>query len=184
MKYYFSDYVAIDNDKNLVFDFFGFDREITFSDVKKYLGDLPKITMKNEQLMLVDCFGSCYYMVTQKMLDDLNQRQYKDLIVSNSYKQQLEIFIEKMTKKNRIMWENYKKSSDYHLRDVYKGYSLKKSEAWAGCIAKKHELNGFDGRITSYNTFQFSYAFEYVNLKKEKRLCYMTANNTYDFKIF
>lgn len=65
------------------------------------------------------------------------------------------------------------------LNSVYEKASQNKVSAFNNCLALKEQLNGKYGCITSYNTFNFTYAFEYLNELKQLCLAYITKDNVY-----
>lgn len=87
-----------------------------------------------------------------------------------------------MTKKQMGLYENYKRAWAQTLDDVYGRYSVAKAKAMDYCYNLQSELKGHDGRICSWNTFQFTYAFRYEEDGKQM-LAYITANNDYYFQI-
>lgn len=50
-----------------------------------------------------------------------------------------------------------------HLDDVYGCYSAAKARAYMYCKDLEAEFDGFDGGITSYNVFSFTYMFDFAN---------------------
>jgi len=87
-----------------------------------------------------------------------------------------------MTKKNRAMYEAYMRATDRRLEDAYGRASERKRAAFRSCVRTLEEMQGYDGRIVSHNTFRFSYAFRYMQ-DGEERIRYITADNNYDFAI-
>ena len=89
-----------------------------------------------------------------------------------------------MTKKEQAMYEQYLKSTNYFLDDVYKNPSWNKKRAFRyvfdSDIATYH---AFDFRVCSANTFSFSMACKYVTDDNKLRLRYHTRDNVYDFEI-
>ena len=93
-----------------------------------------------------------------------------------------------MTKKQRALYANWRNSSVSELWQVYGRYSLEKERAMQYCLDKMDKLGGWAGRICSYNTFQFSFAFLYQMGNKETGevelwMDYETACNSYQFKV-
>ena len=77
-----------------------------------------------------------------------------------------------MTRKQAI-W-NYDSADNFgDLFDVYGTCSAAKRYAMDYCKRLQRERNGYDGRITSHNTFQFSYGFRFLEDGIEK-LMYIT----------
>lgn len=87
-----------------------------------------------------------------------------------------------MTKKQLGMLESYRRATAEELSDVYTRWSNAKERAWDYCESLRQDLNGYDARIPSANTFQFTYAFKYVEEGK-LYLCYVTAANESRFCI-
>lgn len=57
---------------------------------------------------------------------------------------------------------NYDNAKYKELWQCYGRCSNAKYKAMEYCKRLQHEKRGYDGRITSFNTFQFSYAFQFV----------------------
>ena len=88
-----------------------------------------------------------------------------------------------MTKANKGYYENYKRATATALYDVYGTYSAAKARGYAYCRELQYNMGGYDGRICSANTFQFTYAFQYVNETGKKCLAYITARHNRFFEI-
>ena len=88
-----------------------------------------------------------------------------------------------MKKQYEGLYENYKRATAKELREVYGTYSQKKEEAMRDCKELQYNMNGYDGRICSANTFQFTYAFQYVNESGRRCLAYITAAHNRYFEI-
>lgn len=88
-----------------------------------------------------------------------------------------------MTKKNRGLLNNYNNATARTLWDVYTTCSAEKRKAFDDCNVKQCQMNGYDARICSANTYQFTYAFKYVNEDNKECLFYRTAANDYTFVI-
>ena len=88
-----------------------------------------------------------------------------------------------MTKAQERMWENYKMATAQELHQVYGSYSAAKAEAMNYCKRLQNELGGWDGRICSANTFQFTYAFQYKDGAGDVCLCYITKSADRKFLI-
>ena len=56
-------------------------------------------------------------------------------------------------------YKRYKWSSDYTLRDCYDRPSYAKENAFNYCRELVNDYQGRQGRIISYNLFQFTYGF-------------------------
>ena len=87
-----------------------------------------------------------------------------------------------MNKKQLHLFNNYLKSNNYSLDNVYRTYSREKFIAYEYILRECDEKNGFDVRICSANTFQFTMAYRYKQDNK-MRLRYHTRENVYDFEI-
>ena len=88
-----------------------------------------------------------------------------------------------MTKKQIGMLENYRSATATNLWDVYTTFSKAKRNAYDYCRRVQYEMHGTAGRICSANTYQFTYAFTYVNDNGKESLCYITPSNNYTFEI-
>lgn len=88
-----------------------------------------------------------------------------------------------MTKKERAMLSAYRGATATELYHVYDSCSKAKRDAFEQCRAIQCDWNGYDGKIVSANTWQFTYAFRYKTADGNEWLHYETANNTYDFPI-
>lgn len=89
-----------------------------------------------------------------------------------------------MTKKQQQMLAQYNNSNSSQLWQVYNNYSIYKAQAMARCKELQKHYNGYNGKITSYNSQKFSYAFTYIDSKTQKpMLYYITASNSYQFCI-
>ena len=88
-----------------------------------------------------------------------------------------------MTKAQERMYESYKRATATELSEVYGRYSTAKAQAMQYCKELQSNLNGFSGRICSANTFQFSYAFRYVNESGRDCLAYITRDHNRYFEI-
>ena len=88
-----------------------------------------------------------------------------------------------MTKAQAALFGTYKRATATDLWQVYGRYSRAKAEAMARCRQLQYELGGFDGRICSANSFNFSYAFLYENCDGDICLCYITKEHVRRFFI-
>lgn len=89
-----------------------------------------------------------------------------------------------MTKKEQALYEQYLKSDNYFLDDVYKKPSWDKKRAfWRIFDHDVAVYHAFDFRVCSANTFSFSMACRYVTDDNKLRLRYHTRDNIYDFEI-
>lgn len=90
----------------------------------------------------------------------------------------------KMTKKNEVLYNNYKRAEITTLSEAYKNPSIYKTRAYEAIIGEMRELGGINPRITSNNCQFFSMAFEYPCPKTGiLRLRYYTGRNVYDFEV-
>ena len=87
-----------------------------------------------------------------------------------------------MTKREMGLLASYQRSKKRYLSDCYKSFSNAKARAFDYCKRKELKMGGFNGRICSFNTFSFTYAFEYVNENGVVCLHYITPNYDYDFE--
>ena len=88
-----------------------------------------------------------------------------------------------MRKQCEGFYENYKRATARTLSDVYSRYSRAKENALQYCKELQYNMNGYDGRICSANTFQFTYAFQYMNESGKHCLAYITRDNNRYFEI-
>ena len=87
-----------------------------------------------------------------------------------------------MNKKQQQLLNNYLKSSDYYLNDVYTRWSLEKEIVYDRIRCECAYNDGFDLRICSANTFTFTMAYSYY-VGDKVHLRYHTRDNVYDFEI-
>lgn len=78
---------------------------------------------------------------------------------------------------NAIYWHN--RSNDTDLDDVYGNYSTAKYNAYEYCINLFRELNGWDFKIISHNTFSFSVGFYFIS-KETGAICFAYITKDYD----
>lgn len=87
--------------------------------------------------------------------------------------------LNKNTQKAKQFIYNYNRANnDGNLYDVYKNNSCKKYLAIMRCKDICNYYNGKEPKITSYNTFVFTYAF-ITEQDGKKQLVYITPNNDY-----
>lgn len=72
-------------------------------------------------------------------------------------------YLNKETKQAQSYIQAYKMATKTHLYQCYVNYSIHKENAFNWCIDEMRKVNGFDGRILSYNCMQFTYAFRVNN---------------------
>ena len=87
--------------------------------------------------------------------------------------------LKRNTKKARIFIKEYWTSNRYHLDDCYNNYSYAKENAFDYCINKQNKMNGYDGRILTYNTFVFTYAF----MTDDNKLIVICPVNEYEIQL-
>lgn len=88
-----------------------------------------------------------------------------------------------MTKKEKVLLDNYRRASATTLQEVYTTCSTAKHQAFLDCRADLIAHNGHGGRIPSANAQFFTYAFIYQDEDGRERLRYHTHANVYDFEI-
>lgn len=79
-----------------------------------------------------------------------------------------------MTLYQRGLYSNYQRATATELWQVYGRHSAAKDEAMQYCRRLQSEMEGYDGRICSANTFSFTYAFRYKDADGQECLCYIT----------
>ena len=87
--------------------------------------------------------------------------------------------LKRNTQQARRFIKDYWTSSRYHLDDCYQNYSSAKQNAFDYCINKQNKMNGSDGRILSYNTFVFTYAF----MTDDNKLIVICPVNEYEIQL-
>ena len=87
-----------------------------------------------------------------------------------------------MNKEQERMWNAYCDAKATQLHEVYTKFSREKYNAFHDCIKEKVSREGYDGRITAANSWQFSYAFRYKKDDKEW-LFYITKNHNKTFPL-
>lgn len=88
-----------------------------------------------------------------------------------------------MKKQYEGFYNQYKRATAKELHDVYGKYSPAKVNAYKYCRKLQENMGGYDGRICSANTFQFTYAFQYINESGKNCLAYITAAQNRYFEI-
>ena len=88
-----------------------------------------------------------------------------------------------MTKKNLGLLDQYNNATARDLWEVYGRCSENKRAAFNDCRALQYKMGGYDGRICSANTFQFTYGFKFIDKEGKERLFYRTAAHDYQFVI-
>lgn len=69
----------------------------------------------------------------------------------------------KLNKQMQGAMRMHKMSNTYSLNDCYNNYSYAKENAYNYCKDLQTKYNGYDFKIISYNTNQFSVGFYYKN---------------------
>ena len=79
----------------------------------------------------------------------------------------------------KARYEDYKRSTDTSLSDVYKSNSTAKNRAWVYCqeLCEKH--NGTGLKVVSHNSMIFTAGFQFVD-KDTGVLRYMHITPSYD----
>lgn len=80
-------------------------------------------------------------------------------------------------------YNDYKKSNNYNLYDIYKTHSHAKARAFAYCRQLCNAYNGECLKIVSHNQNIFTCGFVYTNDNGEKYFVYITKTNDYQTKI-
>ena len=88
-----------------------------------------------------------------------------------------------MTKKALYRVIAYRKATATTLRDVYSSWSDDKEKAYRRCIQMKVDMNGYDFRIISANTWQFSCGFLYRDGDGVEHLMYITKGEDNDIRL-
>lgn len=78
----------------------------------------------------------------------------------------------------RRAYDNFCRSSDVTLDDVYGRCSRAKENAYEYCRAREREFNSYNGVITGYNTCTFSYGFTGL-CEGKKYFVYITKDHDY-----
>ena len=78
------------------------------------------------------------------------------------------------TKQQKQMIDNYNRSTDYRLEDVYKTCSWYKQHAEQEILQEMHNIKGYDYRITRHNSMFFSCAYRYTDDDNTEYLIYHT----------
>ena len=89
------------------------------------------------------------------------------------------IKLNKTTKKAKNFISSYQNSTNFRLEDCYNNYSYAKQNAFDYCINKMNKMNGYDGRIISYNCSFFSYAF----MTDDNKLIIICPTNEYEIQL-
>ena len=81
-----------------------------------------------------------------------------------------------MTKRQRMIYENYEASENRQLWDVYSSCSAKKRSAFDKCKRRCAELGANRFRIIGANSWSFSVGFEYPADDGHIVFVYITKN--------
>ena len=87
--------------------------------------------------------------------------------------------LNKTTQKAKHFIRAYQNSTNFRLEDCYNNYSYAKQNAFDYCINKMNKMSGYDGRILSYNTFVFTYAF----MTDDNKLIVICPTNEYEIQL-
>lgn len=83
-------------------------------------------------------------------------------------------------KEQQHMVEMHKRANYSNLSEAYAKASSDKWDAFNYCKSKQRELDGFNFRITSYNTYWFTAAFQFIDKETGVlRLYYITRDHDY-----
>lgn len=89
------------------------------------------------------------------------------------------IKLNKDTEKAKKFIKEYWNSNSSHLLECYNEYSYAKHNAYTYCINKMQKMNGYRGRILSYNKFIFTYAF----MTNDNKLIVICPVNEYEIQL-
>ena len=90
----------------------------------------------------------------------------------------------KLNKREKNFQDAYFKSSNYSLFDAYESVSRKKWEAWEHCEALCKEHGGWDLKVISHNSWQFTAGFEFTNPATGAiALCIITKSDEFAFEV-
>lgn len=81
----------------------------------------------------------------------------------------------KLNKQMQGAINSHKMSNTYSLSDCYNSYSYAKERAYNYCRNLYNEYNGYDFKIISYNTNQFSVGF-YCDFDDKTNFVYITKS--------
>lgn len=87
-----------------------------------------------------------------------------------------------MTKRERAIYETYKKSEMTSLRHLYATYSAAKERGWERCRRLCYDYAGKNLKILGGSSWQFSAGFEYEENSTPKFM-YITAYGARSFAI-
>lgn len=89
----------------------------------------------------------------------------------------------KLNKREKNFQHAYMRSNDYSLFDAYKNVSREKFRAWEHCEVLCKENDGWDLKVISYNSFQFTAGFEFTNPETGAvSLCIITKSDEFAFE--
>jgi len=73
-------------------------------------------------------------------------------------------------------YDSYLNSNNRALYQVYENYSLNKQYAYERCVSLMNDLDGYDLRIISANTMQFTVGFEFEDASGNPMFAYITRD--------
>ena len=79
-----------------------------------------------------------------------------------------------MNKRQTQIFESWVESNVTDLEMVYRTFSLSKYWAFKACLAWKDTINGYCGKIISFNKFMFTYGFLSEDSQNHLYFNYMT----------
>ena len=89
-----------------------------------------------------------------------------------------------MTKAQERMFLNHRHAIHHTIWDAYDRPSYAKEKAYEWCVEKAQSKGAFEWSIPTHNTFNFTFAFLYVDKETgEIRMGYETHANSFDFAI-
>ena len=77
----------------------------------------------------------------------------------------------------------HERSNAFYLWQAYARPSQAKEKAFAYCVDLMRKYNGYDLRITGYNTSKFSVAFKFTDENGALCMAYITADNDRYFEL-
>lgn len=83
-----------------------------------------------------------------------------------------------MNARMRRAYDNYKRSYNYDLWDVYTTFSRAKRDAWEYCENLCYKYNGHGLKVIGANTMQFTAGFEYEDDGKPMFMYITKASDT------
>ena len=87
-------------------------------------------------------------------------------------------------KKNlEAQYERWCDSNYTTLREVYGRWSGEKERAYKACLEKCSDMNGWNFRIVSHNSWMFTVGWLYRNEEGKNMFWYETPSNSYTWAI-